>query len=47
MSSAQTLPSLAAKGVTKTYRSGAVEVQALRGVDLELQEGERDPEDRP
>jgi len=40
MSSAQTLPSLAAKGVTKVYRSGTVEVQALRGVDLELQEGE-------
>jgi len=40
MGSAQTLPSLAAKGVTKTYRSGTVEVPALRGVDLELQEGE-------
>lgn len=28
------------EGVTKIYRTGAVEVQALRGVDLELYEGE-------
>ena len=30
----------AARGVTKTYRMGDVEVQALTGVDLELHEGE-------
>ena len=27
-------------GLTKVYRSGAVEVHALRGVDLELPPGE-------
>ncbi|MDP1667779.1 ABC transporter ATP-binding protein [Phaeovulum sp.] len=29
-----------AEAVTKIYRTGAVEVQALRGIDLELYEGE-------
>ena len=33
-------PTLSARGLTKTYRTGEVEVQALRGVDLELFEGE-------
>ena len=31
---------LAARGLTKTYTTGAVEIRALRGVDLELREGE-------
>ncbi len=33
-------PIFAARDVTKVYRSGEVEVHALRGVDLELLEGE-------
>jgi putative ABC transport system ATP-binding protein len=33
-------PVFTAHGVTKVYRSGEVEVHALRGVDLELYEGE-------
>ncbi len=33
-------PVFAMKGVTKVYAMGEVEVHALRGVDLELQEGE-------
>ena len=33
-------PIFTARGVTKVYRSGEVEVHALRGVDLELLEGE-------
>lgn len=34
------VPVLAASGITKTYRMGEVEVQALRGVDLQLAPGE-------
>ncbi|MGB3386803.1 MAG: ABC transporter ATP-binding protein [Pseudaminobacter sp.] len=34
------IPIFAARDVTKVYRSGEVEVHALRGVDLELFEGE-------
>lgn len=33
-------PVFIARGLTKTYRMGEVEVQALRGVDLEIDEGE-------
>jgi putative ABC transport system ATP-binding protein len=33
-------PVLRARGLTKTYRTGEVEVQALRGVDFEAQAGE-------
>jgi putative ABC transport system ATP-binding protein len=33
-------PVLGTRGVTKTYRTGEVEVQALRGVDLDLNESE-------
>ena len=33
-------PVFSARGLTKTYRMGDVEVQALRGVDLDLREGE-------
>ena len=33
-------PVFKAKGLTKTYRMGEVEVQALRGIDLELFAGE-------
>jgi len=33
-------PVLRARGVTKVYRMGDVEVHALRGVDLDLHEGE-------
>ncbi|WP_299617444.1 ABC transporter ATP-binding protein [Pelagibius sp.] len=33
-------PSITAKGLTKTYRTGEVEVQALRGVDLTLYQSE-------
>ncbi len=31
---------LRAEGVEKTFRSGAIEVQALRGIDLDLSQGE-------
>ena len=34
------LPVFRAEGVTRIYRTGAVEVWALRGVDLRLAEGE-------
>jgi len=37
---ARPAPVFAMKGVTKVYVMGEVEVYALRGVDLELQEGE-------
>jgi putative ABC transport system ATP-binding protein len=33
-------PVFTARGLTKTYRMGEVEVQALRGIDLELNRGE-------
>jgi len=33
-------PILAARGVTKTYRTGAIAVEALKGVDLDLHSGE-------
>jgi putative ABC transport system ATP-binding protein len=33
-------PVFRAEGVTRVYRSGSVAVQALRGVDLSLHEGE-------
>ena len=33
-------PIFAAKGVTKVYRSGELDIWALRGVDIELQQGE-------
>lgn len=34
------LPVLSARGLTKTYRMGEVDVHALRGVDLDLHESE-------
>jgi putative ABC transport system ATP-binding protein len=34
------MPIFSARGLTKVYRSGEVEVYALRGVDLDLAEGE-------
>ena len=37
---AQPVPTLIARGVTKVYRTGDVEIHALRGVDFELYEGE-------
>jgi putative ABC transport system ATP-binding protein len=37
---AQAAPVFEARGVTKVYRMGEVEVHALRGVDLELHPGE-------
>ena len=33
-------PTITARGLTKIYHTGEVEVQALRGVDLDLYEGE-------
>jgi ABC-type lipoprotein export system ATPase subunit len=36
-----TEPVFTARGLTKTYRMGEVEVQALRGIDLELYRGEQ------
>lgn len=36
----RTLPVFRAEGVTRVYRTGTVEVWALRGVDLSLAEGE-------
>ena len=36
------MPILSAKNVTKTYRSGELEVPALRGVNLEVEPGEFD-----
>jgi putative ABC transport system ATP-binding protein len=33
-------PILSARGVVKTYRSGAHEVPALRGIDLDVHAGE-------
>ena len=37
---AATFPVFVARGLSKTYGSGAAEVQALRGVDLEVRRGE-------
>jgi putative ABC transport system ATP-binding protein len=37
---ANSLPAIRARGLTKVYRTGDVEVHALRGVDLELRAGE-------
>jgi len=37
---AQSSPTLRARGLTKVYRTGELEVHALRGLDLELQAGE-------
>ena len=34
------MPVLSLRDVTKTYRLGETEVQALRGVDLEIEKGE-------
>ncbi len=34
------LPLISARGVTKTYRSGDVEVRALAGIDLDIDAGE-------
>ncbi len=34
------MPLLSARGVSKTYRTTAVEVEALRGVDLDIEPGE-------
>ncbi|OWY59637.1 hypothetical protein B7486_73505, partial [cyanobacterium TDX16] len=34
------MPILEAKGVRKVYRTGAVEVEALRGIDLTVDEGD-------
>ncbi|MFG6176689.1 hypothetical protein ACGTN6_05555 [Halomonas sp. THAF12] len=39
--SASSSPVLEARQLTKTYRMGAVEVAALRGVDLDLDVGDR------
>ncbi|MEM7322224.1 MAG: ABC transporter ATP-binding protein [Actinomycetota bacterium] len=33
-------PILSARGVTKTYRTGAIAVDALKGIDLDLKQGE-------
>ncbi len=38
--STRTEPILAARGVTKTYRTGTQEVPALRGIDLDVHVGE-------
>ena len=40
MNTSATEPVFRAKGLTKTYRMGEVEVQALRGIDLDLHRGE-------
>ncbi len=34
------IPAFVARGLTRTYRMGEVEVQALKGVDLDLARGE-------
>ena len=39
-SAAQAAPVFVARAVTRTFRSGATEVHALRGIDLELYAGE-------
>ncbi|MCA1677308.1 MAG: ATP-binding cassette domain-containing protein, partial [Actinobacteria bacterium] len=33
-------PILSARGVVKTYRTGTHEVPALRGIDLDIRQGE-------
>jgi putative ABC transport system ATP-binding protein len=40
MSATATQPILSARGVVKSYRTGTHEVQALRGVDLDIRPGE-------
>ena len=40
MTAPTALPTLSAEGLTKVYKTGAVDVYALRGVDLELFESE-------
>lgn len=40
MSDSVTEPILSARGVVKTYRTGAHEVRALRGIDLDIRSGE-------
>ena len=40
MSSTTTAPVFEVRGVTKVYQQGEVEVHALRGIDLSLEEGE-------
>ena len=40
MQNAKTQPIVSCRGVTKTYRLGTIAVPALRGVDLDLMQGD-------